>query len=45
MPITGICYNSFAALYSQTRLLLGRYMDKFDVTDKAVVKKDMSKKL
>lgn len=37
LPLTTIVYNSFAALYSQTRLLLGRYIDKFDVTEKAVV--------
>jgi hypothetical protein len=37
LPLTGIVYNSFAAFYSQTRLMLGKYMDKFDVTDKAVV--------
>ncbi|HET7302296.1 MAG TPA: glycosyltransferase family 2 protein [Candidatus Saccharimonadales bacterium] len=37
LPITTIVYNSFAALYSQTRLLFGRYLDKFDVTEKAVV--------
>lgn len=37
LPITAIVYNSFAAFYSQTRLMLGKYMDKFDVTDKAVV--------
>lgn len=38
MPVTSIIYSSFAAFYSQTRLLLGRYMEKFDVTDKAVKK-------
>lgn len=37
LPVTTIAYNSFAALYSQTRLMLGLYMDKFDVTEKAVV--------
>lgn len=36
-PITTIVYNSFAALYSQTRLMFGWYLDKFDVTEKAVV--------
>ena len=36
LPLTTIIYNSFAAFYSQTRLILGRYMDKFDVTEKAV---------
>ena len=38
MPITTIAYGSFAALYSQTRLMLGWYLTKFDVTDKAVKK-------
>lgn len=38
MPVVSIVYSSFAAFYSQTRLLLGRYMEKFDVTDKAVKK-------
>ena len=37
LPVTTIVYNSFAAFYSQTRLAFGRYMDKFDVTEKAVV--------
>lgn len=37
LPITTIVYNSMAALYSQTRLMFGWYMDKFDVTEKAVV--------
>lgn len=36
MPITAIAYGSLAAFYSQTRLATGRYMDKFDVTEKAV---------
>jgi hypothetical protein len=37
LPLTAIIYNSFAAFYSQTRLMFGKYMDKFDVTEKAVV--------
>jgi hypothetical protein len=37
LPVTTIAYNSFAAIYSQTRLAFGRYMDKFDVTEKAVI--------
>lgn len=37
LPITTIVYNSFAALYSQTRLMFGWYLSKFDVTEKAVV--------
>ncbi len=36
LPITTICYSSFAALNSQTRLMFGRYIGKFDVTEKAV---------
>ena len=42
MPITSIIYQSVAAFYSQTRLMLGLYMEKFDVTKK-VVKKAASK--
>lgn len=34
MPVTAIFYSSASALYSQTRLLFGRYMAKFDVTAK-----------
>jgi cellulose synthase/poly-beta-1,6-N-acetylglucosamine synthase-like glycosyltransferase len=37
LPITTICYGSTAAFYSQTRLMLGKYMSKFDVTEKASV--------
>lgn len=40
MPVTSICYSAAAAFYSQTRLLLGKYLDKFDVTDKATVRSD-----
>ena len=42
MPITSIIYQSAAAFYSQTRLMLGLYMEKFDVTKK-VVKKSTQK--
>jgi cellulose synthase/poly-beta-1,6-N-acetylglucosamine synthase-like glycosyltransferase len=38
MPVTAILYSSTAALYSQGRLFLGKYLDKFDVTDKATHK-------
>ena len=38
MPITAILYQSIAAFYSQTRLMLGKYMEKFDVTRKVVKK-------
>ncbi len=37
LPVTSIVYGSAAAFYSQTRLMFGRYMSKFDVTEKAVV--------
>jgi len=40
LPLTGIVYSSFASLYSQTRLMLGKYLDAFDVTEKAVITKD-----
>lgn len=36
MPITSIVYQSLAAFYAQTRLMFGRYMEKFDVTKKVV---------
>lgn len=44
LPLTTIIYNSFAAYYSQTRLMFGWYMDKFDVTEKAVVNDQGEKK-
>lgn len=43
LPFTTIVYNSFSALNSQTRLLLGKYIGKFDVTDKAVITEDNQK--
>lgn len=42
LPLTTIAYHSFAAIYSQTRLAFGRYMDRFDVTEKAVIATDKS---
>jgi hypothetical protein len=36
MPVCSIVYSAAAAFYSQTRLMLGMYMEKFDVTDKVV---------
>ncbi|MBQ9029644.1 hypothetical protein IJ114_02665 [Candidatus Saccharibacteria bacterium] len=36
MPVVAILYQSAAAFYSQTRLMTGRYMEKFDVTRKVV---------
>jgi len=38
MPIVALLYTSMAAFYSQTRLLTGKYMEKFDVTKKVVKK-------
>ncbi|MBQ7202256.1 hypothetical protein IJS18_02615 [Candidatus Saccharibacteria bacterium] len=38
MPITSIIYQSLAAFYAQTRLMLGKYMEKFDVTKKVIKK-------
>jgi len=35
MPVTAIVYSSASAFTSQTALLIGRYFDKFDVTEKA----------
>lgn len=35
MPITAIGYSAASSLTAQTHLLLGKYMDKFDVTDKS----------
>ncbi len=37
LPLTTICYSAFAAIVSQTRLMFGWYLGKFDVTEKAVV--------
>lgn len=37
LPIIAICYNAAAAFNSQTRLLFGHYLDRFDVTEKATV--------
>ena len=38
IPVTSIFYQSLAAFYAQTRLMLGLYMEKFDVTKKVVKK-------
>ncbi len=38
LPVTTIAFGSLAALNSQTRLMFGWYLSKFDVTEKAVVK-------
>ena len=44
MPITSIAYGSAAALNAQARLFAGRYLNKFDVTDKATHKSIASAK-
>ena len=36
LPVTSILYGSFAGLNAQTRLLIGKYLDKFDLTHKAI---------
>lgn len=38
LPVTTILYNTLAAITSQTRLMFGRYLGNFDVTEKAVKK-------
>ena len=35
-PVIAIAYQSVAAFYAQTRLMTGKYMEKFDVTKKIV---------
>lgn len=37
MPVTAIVYSAASAFNAQTHLLLGKYLDKFDVTEKATV--------
>jgi cellulose synthase/poly-beta-1,6-N-acetylglucosamine synthase-like glycosyltransferase len=44
MPVTAVVYSSASAFTSQTALLLGRYFDKFDVTEKATVNDKKLKK-
>jgi len=38
MPVVSVCYGSAAAFYSQFRLFIGKYLDRFDVTVKVVKK-------
>ncbi|MEX2006559.1 MAG: glycosyltransferase family 2 protein [Candidatus Saccharimonadales bacterium] len=38
LPLTTVTFSASAAIYSQTRLMFGRYLGKFDVTEKAVKK-------
>ena len=37
MPVTSVLYSSLASYNAQTHLALGKYLDKFDVTDKATL--------
>ena len=37
MPVTAIAYGATSALNAQLHLMFGRYLDKFDVTEKATV--------
>jgi cellulose synthase/poly-beta-1,6-N-acetylglucosamine synthase-like glycosyltransferase len=38
LPLTTLLFNTAAAITSQTKLMFGRYLDNFDVTEKAVKK-------
>lgn len=44
LPVTTIAYNSLSAVNSQTRLMFGWYLGKFDVTEKAFVTEGKEKK-
>jgi hypothetical protein len=37
MPVTSVLYGALSALNAQMHLLFGKYLDKFDVTEKATV--------
>lgn len=39
-PVVGVVYSSAAAINAQMHLLTGKYLTKFEVTDKVVVKHD-----
>ena len=38
MPVTAIVYSSFCSYSAQMHLMTGKYLDKFDVTDKVIKK-------
>ena len=44
MPITSVCFNSVAAYNAQTHLAFGKYLDKFDVTEKATLRSQAAAK-
>jgi len=44
MPVTAVVYSSASSFTAQTALLIGKYFDKFDVTEKATVS-DKNKRL
>ncbi|MFZ1257986.1 MAG: hypothetical protein WAQ25_00790 [Candidatus Saccharimonas sp.] len=37
MPVTSVCYSALASFNAQTHLALGKYLDRFDVTEKATL--------
>ena len=37
MPVTSVCYSAIASFNAQTHLALGKYLDRFDVTEKATL--------
>jgi hypothetical protein len=39
LPVTAIVFSAFAALNAQTRLMFGRYLEEFEVTEKATRKR------
>ena len=43
LPFTTLLYNALSAINAQTRLMFGWYLDKFDVTDKAIITSDNKK--
>lgn len=43
LPVTTIGYHAAAGIYSQTRLMFGKYLGAFDVTEKTVVTESKEK--